>query len=112
MSIWQVHWHMMRNMQQKLPNPVRLKTDTLAKLTNLMLGAAWAIVLIGMISAFTSFIKINLFAAVLSAFIGAFPGLLIVLFLEYLMLKSEKLKEMQKQTAYLKEILEKMKTSS
>ncbi len=71
-----------------------------------MLGGAWAIVLIGAISAFTSFLKINLFIAILSAFLGAMPGLLIVLFLEYLVLKSEKLAEMKKQTALIKQMLE------
>lgn len=71
-----------------------------------MLGAAWAIALIGALSAFSSFLKINLFVAVLSAFMGAVPGLLIVLFLEYLLLKSEKLAEMRKQTALIGKILE------
>ena len=85
---------------------MRLKTTTLSRLTNVMLGAAWAIALIGALSAFSSFLKINLFIAILSAFMGAVPGLLIVLFLEYLLLKSEKLAEMQKQTALMREILE------
>jgi len=71
-----------------------------------MLGGAWAIVLIGATSAFIFFLKINLFIAILSAFLGAMPGLLIVLFLEYLVLKSEKLAEMEKQTALMQKMLE------
>ena len=73
-----------------------------------MFGAAWAVVLIGALSTFSSFLKINLFIAVLSAFIGAAPGLLIVLFLEYLVLKSEKLAEMKKQTALMEQMLKTM----
>ena len=73
-----------------------------------MLGGAWAIVLIGATSAFISFLKINLFIAILSAFLGAMPGLLIVLFLEYLVLKSEKLAEMKRQTALMQQILDNM----
>ncbi len=71
-----------------------------------MLGGAWAIVLIGATSVSIFFLKINLFIAILSAFLGAMPGLLIVLFLEYLVLKSEKLAEMEKQTALMQKILE------
>ncbi len=73
-----------------------------------MLGAAWALTLIGALSAFFSFLKINLFFAVLSTFLGAIPGLLIVLFLEYLMLKSEKLAEMKKQTRLMQDIARKL----
>ena len=77
-----------------------------------MLGAAWALVLVGALSAFFSFLKINLFFAVLSAFLGAMPGLLIVLFLEYLMLKSEKLAEMKKQTVVMQEIAKEIEKDS
>jgi len=73
-----------------------------------MLGAAWALVLLGALSAFLSFVKTNLLFALLSAFMGAMPGLLIVLFLEYLMLKSEKLAEMKKQTLVIQKIAKKI----
>ena len=73
-----------------------------------MLGAAWAVVLIGALGAFLSFFKTNLFFAFLSGFLGAMPGLLIVLFLEYLMLKSEKLAEMKEQTKLMQDIVKKL----
>ncbi len=87
---------------------MRLQTTTLARLTSFMLGAAWALVLVGAFSAFFSFVKINLLFALLSAFLGAMPGLLIVLFLEYLMLKSEKLAEMKEQTKLMQDIVKKL----
>ena len=91
------------------PQPgTRLTSGTLSKLTSFMLGAAWALILIGAISAFTSFVKINFFTALLFAVIGAMPGLLIVLFLEYLILRSKTLAQMQLQTEFLAKILEKM----
>ncbi|NKQ41182.1 MAG: hypothetical protein HF962_06400 [Sulfurovum sp.] len=90
---------------------MKLKKDTLEKLTNFMLGVAWAIVFIGAISAFTYFTNVNFIAAILSAFLGTIPGLMMVLCLEYLMLKSEKLKEMKKQTAILEEIIDKIKAN-
>jgi len=83
---------------------MRLKTTTLSQLVNFLLGVAWAIVVIGAVSTFLSFLKINLFIAMLSAILGAVPGLLMVLFLEYLILKSEKLEELKKQTDLLKKL--------
>ncbi len=83
---------------------MRLKTHTLSTLVNFLLGVAWAIAVIGAISTFFSFLKINFFIAILSAILGAVPGLLIVLFLEHLILKSEKLEELKKQTELLQKL--------
>ena len=83
---------------------MRLNTTTLSQLVNFLLGVAWAIAVIGVVSAFLSFFKINFFIAALSAILGAVPGLLMVLFLEYLILKSEKLEELKKQTDLLKKL--------
>ncbi|HIP61186.1 MAG TPA: hypothetical protein EYG98_01365 [Sulfurovum sp.] len=83
---------------------MRLKTTTLSQLVNFLLGIAWAIAVIGAVSTFLSFLKINFFIAILSTILGAVPGLLMVLFLEYLILKSEKLEELKKQTDLLKKL--------
>lgn len=90
-------------MSQRLlfTSEMRLKTHILSRLVNFLLGVAWAIVVIGAISTFFYFLKVNFLIAILSAILGAVPGLLIVLFLEYLMLKSEKLEELKKQTELL-----------
>ncbi len=76
-----------------------------------MLGVAWAIVLTGIISAFSFFVKANVYAGLLSMIIGVIPGLLMVLFLEYLVLQSRKFNEMQKQTELLGKIVEKIAQS-
>ena len=76
-----------------------------------MLGVAWAIVLVGVVSAFASFVKINLLFGIVSMILGAVPGLLMVLFLEYFILQSKKLNEMQKQTELLGKIVEKIAQS-
>ena len=83
---------------------MRLKTTILSQLVNFLLGVAWAIAVIGAASAFLSFLKINFFIAILSTILGAVPGLLMVLFLEYLILKSEKLEELKIQTDLLKKL--------
>jgi len=83
---------------------MRLNTTTLSQLVNFLLGVAWAIAVIGAVSVFLSFLKINFFIAMLSAVLGAVPGLLMVLFLEYLILKSEKLEELKIQTDLLKKL--------
>ena len=83
---------------------MRLNTTTLSQLVNFLLGVAWAIAVIGATSTFLYFLKINFIIAILSAILGAVPGLLMVLFLEYLILKSEKLEELKKQTALLEKL--------
>jgi hypothetical protein len=86
---------------------MRLKTTSLSRLTNFLLGAAWAIALIGAVTTFKSFfIDHNFIIAILSAMIGSIPGLLIVIFLEHLFIKSEKLEELKKQTKLLEQLVQ------
>jgi len=66
------------------------KIDRRSKLISLLLGGAWALALIGAIYTFSSLIYVNLFTAVLTVLLGASPGLLMVLCLEYIILKSKK----------------------
>jgi len=83
---------------------MRLKKSTLSSLISFLLGAGWGFALIGALSMFFSFLHANLFLAFVSAVLGAVPGLLIVVFLEYLLLKSEMLAELKRQTRLLEKI--------
>jgi hypothetical protein len=88
---------------------MRLKKSTLSSLISFLLGAGWGIALIGALSMFFSFIHTNFFIALISTVIGAVPGLLIVVFLEYMLLKSETLSQMKRQTHILEEIKKQQK---
>jgi len=83
---------------------MRLKRTTLSALMSFLLGAGWGLALIGALSAFFSFFHAGILIALLSAVLGALPGLLMVVFLEYLLLKNEILHEMKHQTRLLEEI--------
>ncbi len=65
---------------------------------NFFLGVAWASVLIGIIISFFTYYDESLAFAIFACFVGALPGLLVVLILEHLMTTKEKLQELQKQT--------------
>lgn len=83
---------------------MRLKKTTLSFLISFLLGAGWGIALIGAVSMFFSFFHVSIFLALLSSVLGALPGLILVVFLEYLLLKSEMLAEMKHQTRLLEKI--------
>lgn len=86
---------------------MRLKTTSLSRLTNFLLGVAWAMALLGAVTTFKTFlIDNNFIIAMFSAIVGATPGLLIVLFLEHLFIKSEKLEELRKQTKLLEKLVD------
>ena len=84
---------------------MRLKDKTLGFVVNFLLGVAWASVLIGAVSFFLSFYQTSLFFAIVSAFVGALPGLIAVLLLEYFITNKEKYLELKKQTKLLEQIL-------
>ena len=84
---------------------MRLETKLLGFVVNFLLGAAWATVLIGALTSFLSFYQDNLFSAIVSALIGALPGLVAVLILEHIITNKEKLQELQKQTKLLEKLL-------
>ena len=95
---------MMRSTLPRRPDTVRLRPTALSRLSSLLLGAALALVVVGALSAFASFSSDNLLIALFAALVGTFPGLLLVLLLEYLLLQSQKLQEIQKQRRLLEEI--------
>ncbi len=83
---------------------MRLKKTTLSALMSFLLGAGWGLALIGALSSFLSFFHAGILIALLAAVLGALPGLLMVVFLEYLLLKNEILSELKRQSRLLEEI--------
>jgi uncharacterized membrane protein required for colicin V production len=84
---------------------MRLKDRSLGFVVNFLLGVAWAAVLIGAVSSFLSFYQTSLFFAIVSAFVGALPGLVAVLLLEHIITNKEKHLELKKQTKLLEKLL-------
>ena len=84
---------------------MRLEEKPLSFVVNFLLGVAWASVLIGAIGSFLSLYHDSFLLAVLSAFIGAIPGIVGVLFLEIVITNKEKHFELKKQTKLLEKIV-------
>jgi len=90
---------------------MRLNPPALSSLVSFLLGAGWGIALIGALVAFFAFLKVGLLFAFLAAILATIPGLLIVVFLEYMLLKSDILSQMKQQTKFLEEIRDRTETS-
>jgi len=71
------------------------------KLLSLLLGAAWALVVVGATTFFISFYHSGILIALLGAFIGALIGLFFVVLFEIAQIQIDKLKELKKQTQLL-----------
>jgi len=84
---------------------MRLGDRPLGFIINFLLGVAWAFVLIGTVTSFLSFYSENIFFAIIYACIGALPGMVAVLVLEYIITSKEKYAELQKQTKLLEELV-------
>ncbi len=84
---------------------MRLTSKSLGFVVNFLLGVAWAVVFIGIVTSFLSFYQNNLFFATVFALISAIPGLLGVLLLEYIITDKEKHEELKKQTKLLEKLL-------
>jgi len=84
---------------------MRLKDKSLGFVVNFLLGVAWATVLLGAITSFLSFYNDSLLYALVSAFVGAIPGLVAVLLLEVVITTKEKHLELKKQTELLNALL-------
>ncbi len=84
---------------------MRLGDKTLGFVINFLLGVAWAFVLIGAVTSFFAFYSDNIFTAIISAAIGALPGMVAVLLLEYIITSKEKYEELKKQTKLLEELI-------
>ena len=83
---------------------MRLENGSLSFVINFLLGVSWAVMLIGAVTSFLSFIHDNIFFAIVSALIGAIPGFIAVVLLEYFITDKEKLDELKKQTRLLEKI--------
>jgi len=75
------------------------------------LGASWAFALIGASTLFFSFLDIGLIYAIFGAILGALPFFMFILFLEYFIMRQEKLEELKKHTRLLQELVELHKKS-
>jgi sensor histidine kinase YesM len=80
------------------------------KLLSLLLGVAWALVIVGSTSFFLSLYHLGIFIAFLGAFIGALLGLFFVVVFEIAQLQVDKLKELKKQTALLEKLTQQRDT--
>ncbi len=83
---------------------MRFNSKSLGFVVNFLLGVSWALMLIGAMTSFLSFYHSSFLFAVLSAAVGAIPGLVGVLLLEYFITDKEKLHELKKQTALLEKL--------
>ena len=84
---------------------MRLQNGPLSFVVNFLLGVAWAAVLLGAITSFLAFYQDSFLLAVISAFMGALPGIVSVLLLEHIITGKEKHLELKKQTALLEKLL-------
>ncbi len=84
---------------------MRLEDRSLSFVVNFLLGVAWASVIIGVVTSFLTFYNDSLLFAIVSAFLGAVPGMAAVLLLELVIISKEKQLELQKQTKLLQELL-------
>lgn len=63
------------------------------RLVNFLLGFSWALALIGALSTFRAFYGLGWFTSLLGGAIGALPGVLLAVWLEYLLFRIEKTEE-------------------
>ena len=84
---------------------MRLHNGPLSFVVNFLLGVAWASVLLGAVTSFLVFYQDNLLLALVSACIGALPGMISVLLLEHIITGKERHLELKKQTALLEKLL-------
>ncbi|WP_292663384.1 hypothetical protein [Nitratifractor sp.] len=91
---------------------MRLRSRFLSILVNFLLGVAWAIALIGALSAILTYSSFGLLAAALHSMIWATPGLFLVLLLEYLLAGFQRTEELRRQGRVLDELLETLKKDS
>ena len=95
-----------RNLSDGFPALRRTFTETLI---GFLLGAAWALALVGAALFFWSFFPFGLLIAVMAAFVGSLFGLLCVVLLEVASLQFERKREMRHQTELLQKITESLR---
>ena len=75
-------------------------------LINFLLGASWAFAFMGAVIFFYLFLHIGILYSILGSFLGAIPGLFLVLLIEYFIMRQEKFDELKKQTKLLEKLVE------
>lgn len=78
------------------------------RLISLLLGASWALALVGGVSFFSLFSPFGLITAFIAGFIGSLAGLFFVVLCEMAHIQSQKLYELKKQSKLLEKIDEKL----
>jgi len=73
-------------------------------IVSFLLGAAWAVVLLGIVLLFWSFLPFGLVVAVMAGLVGSLLGLFLVVMLEVVALQFDKHREMKRQTHLLEKI--------
>ncbi len=86
---------------------MRNSTALLSLLINFLLGASWAFAFLGAASLFFIFLQVGIIYSLIGAFLGALPGLFMVLLVEYYLLREEQLEELKKQSKLLEELVAK-----
>ena len=85
---------------------MKVSSPILSILINFLLGASWAFAFLGAFIFFYLFLEIGVIYSVLASFLGATPGLFLVLLIEYFIMRQEKLEELKKQTKLLETLVE------
>ena len=91
---------------------MRLQNGPLSFVVNFLLGVAWASVLLGAVTSFLVFYPESLLLALVSAFMGALPGMISVLLLEHIITAKERYLELRKQTLLLEKLLDQKENSN
>jgi zinc transporter ZupT len=91
---------------------MRLQNGPLSFVVNFLLGVAWAAVLLGAVTSFLSFYQVSIFLAIVSAFMGALPGMMLVLVLEHIITAKERYLELKKQTELLEKLVKQKENST
>jgi len=81
-----------------------LKRTIAETVVSFLLGAAWAIVLLGAVFLFWSFLPFGVVIAFMAGLVGSLFGLLFVVLLEVAALQFDKYRELKHQTYLLKKI--------
>jgi len=85
---------------------VKLSSPLLSLLINFLLGSSWAFAFLGAVIFFYLFLHIGIIYSIFASFLGATPGLFLVLLIEYFIMRQEKLDELKKQTKLLEKLVE------
>ncbi|RUM72856.1 MAG: hypothetical protein DSZ10_04340 [Sulfurovum sp.] len=88
---------------------MRLKERSISFVANFLLGVAWASMLIGAITSFSTNMHNGILSALLFAILAMIPGAAAVLLLEHFFTLKANHEELQKQTRLLETLLEQNK---